>query len=210
LHGLINRAVEGFARDNYGDAFWTSVTQAADLGFSSFESMLPYTRDVTDRVVDGLADALDKSRDEVLEDVGTYLVASPNTDAIRRLLRFSGTDFVEFLNSLDELPARAQLAVPDLPVPYLELTEVDDQSFSLLVQSTPETDGVFGHVMLGLLRAMADDYGALVFLDHKPGAQGADQERGLAGADTQEVIDITLLEVAFAKAREFELGAKAG
>ncbi|MEL6992220.1 MAG: heme NO-binding domain-containing protein [Pseudomonadota bacterium] len=198
MHGLINRAVESFARDNYGDAFWTSVTQSAGLGFSSFEAMLPYTRDVTDRVLDTLADALNKPKDEVLEDLGTYLVASPNTDAIRRLLRFAGTDLEEFLNSLDELPARAKLAVPDLPMPHLELKETDAQSFSLSVQATPETDGVFGHIMLGLLRAMADDYGALVFLEHK------------YGAEAEEVIEITLLEVAFAEAREFELGAKAG
>ena len=198
MHGLINRAVESFARDNYGDAFWTSVTQSAGLDFTSFEAMLPYKRNVTDRVLDSLADALNKRKDEVLEDLGTYLVASPNTDAIRRLLRFAGTDLVDFLNSLDELPARAQLAVPDLPVPHLELRELDTQSFSLSVQATPETKGVFGHVMLGLLRAMADDYGALVFLDHK------------YGGEAEEIIDITLLEVAFAEAREFELGTKAG
>ena len=198
MHGLINRAIERFARDNYGDAFWTSVAQAAGLNFSSFEAMLPYPRDVTDRVVSALAEALDKRREEVLEDLGTFLVASPTTDGLRRLLRFAGTDFVEFLNSLDELPARAQMAVPDLPVPQLELQETDTSTFSLSVHASPETDGLFGHVMLGLLRAMADDYGALVFLDHA------------SVAAKHEVIQITLLEVAFAEAREFELGAKVG
>lgn len=198
MHGLINRAVERFARDTYGDAFWTSVAQSAELGVTTFEAMLPYKRNVTDRAVQTLADALDKPKEEVLEDIGTYLVASPKMDALRRLLRFGGTGFVEFLNTLDELPARAQLAVSDLPMPQLELREVDQTTFLLSVQSPPETDGLFGHVMLGLLRAMADDYGALVFLNHMQGEPG------------QEIIEVILLEVAFAEARAFELGAKTG
>ena len=198
MHGLINRAVERFARDTYGDAFWTSVAQSAGLDFSTFEAMLPYARDVTERVVGALAKALNKRQEEVLEDLGTYLVTSPNTEALRRLLRFGGTGFVEFLNSLDELPARAQLAVPDLPMPHLELQEVDPTTFALTVMATPETGNLFGHVMLGLLRAMADDYGALVFLNHRQDGPG------------HEVIEVILLEVAFAEAREFALGVKAG
>ncbi|MEO0372109.1 MAG: heme NO-binding domain-containing protein [Pseudomonadota bacterium] len=194
----MNRAVERFARDTYGDAFWGSVADAAGLNFTSFEAMLPYERDTTDRVVNSLADGLGKRREEVLEDIGTYLVASPKTDALRRLLRFGGTDFVEFLNSLDELPARVRMAVPDLPMPQLELKEEDPQVFELVVHPMPGTEGLFGHVLLGLLRAMADDYGALVFLDPNPGENGKD------------VIDVRLLDIDFAEAREFELGTATG
>jgi len=53
-------------------------------------------------------------------------------------------------------------------------------------------------VMMGVLRAMADDYGALVILDHH-GVQDGD-----------EVISITLIETAFAEGRSFELGARIG
>ncbi|MEM6589556.1 MAG: heme NO-binding domain-containing protein [Pseudomonadota bacterium] len=194
----MNRAVERFARDTYGDAFWTSVADEAGLTFSSFEAMLTYDRDITDRVVNSLADALGKRREEVLEDLGTYLVASPKTDALRRLLRFGGTDFVEFLNSLDELPARVGLAVPDLPMPQLELQEDEAERFSIVIRSKPGTEGLFGHVLSGLLRAMADDYGALVFLDLNP------------GEDRTDIIDVCLLDIDFAEARDFELGALAG
>ncbi|MEM7655805.1 MAG: heme NO-binding domain-containing protein [Bacteroidota bacterium] len=194
----MNRAVERFARDTYGDAFWTSVADEAGLPFTTFEAMLPYERGITDRVVNALAHALGKRREEVLEDIGTYLVASPKTDALRRLLRFGGTDFVEFLNSLDELPARVRLAVPDMPMPHLELKEKEGETFSLLLRPLPGTEGLFGPVFLGLLRAMADDYGALVFLDQNPGSNGED------------VIDVSLLDIDFAEARAFELGAQAG
>ncbi len=198
MHGLMNRAVERFARDTYGDAFWTSVTDEAGLAFTTFEAMLPYERDITDRVVNALANGLGKRREEVLEDIGTYLVASPKTDGLRRLLRFGGTDFVEFLNSLDELPARVRLAVPDLPMPQLEMREEDAETFSLVIRPQTGTEGLFGPVFLGLLRAMADDYGALVFLDSNPASSGAD------------VIDVRLLDIDFAEARAFELGVQTG
>lgn len=56
----------------------------------------------------------------------------------------------------------------------------------------------FGHVMMGALRTLADDYGALVLLDHQ------DTEDG------REMIDITLIEAGFAEGRDFDLGARAG
>ena len=52
--------------------------------------------------------------------------------------------------------------------------------------------------MVGLLRAMADDYGALVMLDRK------------SGGDGQDVIWISLVESTFAEGRSFDLGARAG
>lgn len=198
MHGLINQAIERFARDTYGDAFWQDLTQRIYLGFQKFEAMLSYDPSVTDRVLDGLAQALKKGRDEVLEDIGTYLVTAPKSDGLRRLLRFGGTDFVDFLYSLDDLPARARLALPELTIPQLELREHTSQSFSLNVYSDRKTGQIFSHAMIGLLRAMADDYGALVMLDHKGGSNG------------EEVISITLLEVSFARARSFELGARSG
>jgi hypothetical protein len=50
--------------------------------------------------------------------------------------------------------------------------------------------------MTGVLRAMADDYGALVILSNEAHQSGA------------EVISITLIESAFAEGRHFDLGAR--
>ena len=195
MHGLINQAIENFARDSYGAAFWRDITGRAGLDRDHFEAMMIYETDITTRVVDALAGKLDKPRDEVLEDIGTYLVSQAG--AVRRLLRFSGTDFVDFLHALDDLPARARLAVPDLDMPELVLREHTARSFTLTIRTAPGAAFGFGHVVMGLLRAMADDYGALVYLDYKGGSGG------------EEVIEMTLLETAFAEARAFTLGAPA-
>lgn len=195
MHGLINNTIQRFAQDAYSPALWQAAAEAAQLGFEEFEAMLSYDADVTERILKALSEELALPRDAVLEDIGTYLVSHENSERVRRLLRFGGVSFVEFLHSLDELPDRARLAVDDLVLPRLELREHAADRFSLTVMT--QIPG-FGAVMLGVLRAMADDYGALVFLEYAPGTQGV------------ENIDIQIIETAFAAGRGFELGAPAG
>ncbi|MGD9862340.1 MAG: heme NO-binding domain-containing protein [Pseudodonghicola sp.] len=199
MHGLMNRAIQSFVCNTYGEGRWKTVTEAAGLGFSDFEAMLTYEDDLTDNVLDALAAELRRDRSEVLEDLGTYLVSHPAVEALRRLLRFGGETYVDFLYSLDDLPGRARLAVSDLTLPAMELREIGPGQYSLTCG--PDQPG-FGWVMMGILRAMADDYGSLVMLEHAGACDGA--------RDGAEVIAITLVESAFSEGRAFELGARAG
>ena len=197
MHGLINQAIERFARDTYGPVFWDRLCRRQNLPVRAFEAMQTYDPVVTEEILDGLAFALGKGRDEVLEDIGTFLVSSPSTAALRRLLRFGGTSFIDFLYSLDDLPARVRLAVPELTLPQMELREHGRRSFSFVVRSDDTRKPWFGHVMVGLLRAMADDYGALVVLEHMGASPG------------REIIAIMLLEAAYTEGGAFDLGARA-
>mgnify|MGYP000214499287 CR=1 FL=1 len=193
MHGLVNRAIERFVRDSYGTEAWRAVTRRAGLEMTSFEAMLAYDDKLTEDLLGAIAAHLEKPRDEVLEDIGTYLVSHPNLEALRRLLRFGGVTFVDFLHSLDDLPGRARLAVEDLELPRLELRDHAANLFSLLCRSRYHG---FGHVMMGVLRALADDYGALVLLEYGAASDGA------------EVICITLIESAYAEGRTFDLGGR--
>jgi len=193
MHGLINRALQTFVCQTYGDDRWYRVTETAGLGFSNFEAMLNYEEDQTHRVLEALCDELARSRAEVLEDLGTYLVSNPTTEALRRLLRFGGVGYVDFLHSLDDLPDRARLAVDDLMLPTMELREQVAGQFSLTCG--PGVPG-FGWVMMGVLRAMADDYGALVLLEYE------------GRRNQHELISISLIETSFARGRSFELAAQ--
>lgn len=195
MHGLINRAIERFVRDTYGRDTWHNVMRMADLDFTEFEAMLTYDEAVTLDVLRATELILSRPQPDILEDIGTYLVSHPKLEGLRRLLRFGGSTFTEFLHSLDDLPARARLAVSDLELPQLELREHTAESFTLTCRAD---HAGFGHVIVGLLRALADDYGALVLLEHKGAREGT------------EIIDISLLSMAHARGRQFELGARAG
>jgi Haem-NO-binding len=192
MHGLVNRAVQCFLRDNYGYDLWLCVARDADVPAAGFETMVIYDPAVTEAVLLAAARNLCRPREAVLEDMGTYLVSHSTLEPLRRLLRFGGVTFTDFLLSLEDLPGRTHLALPDLALPHMTLDEDGPDLFRLTVRSPIHGAG---HVLMGLLRAMADDYGALVLLDHA----------GIAAGD--EVLRISLLDGSFSEGRRFDLAA---
>ncbi|AJE48057.1 heme NO-binding domain-containing protein [Celeribacter indicus] len=191
MHGMINRAIQCFLRDTYGPRTWQKVAENANLGFDNFEAMLSYPDQVTLDVLGHAARHLHKPVETFLEDLGTYLVSHPNVEAIRRLLRFGGENFTEFLFSLNEIEGRVRLALPDLDVPALSVEANADGTFRLICSNAMPG---FGYAVVGVMRAMADDYGALVFLEHEGWRDSG-----------EEAVTIHLLETAYAQGRSFDL-----
>jgi len=165
MHGLINKGLQAFLAETYGRETWGRIAARAEVPREGFEALLVYDARMTLALLDAAEDALGKSRTVLLEDFGTYLVSHPSTEPVRRLLRFGGLDFSEFLNSLDELPGRVGLAIPSLVLPEIETREVAPNAYE--VTCGPDVPD-FALVLAGLLRAMADDYGALVLIDAAP------------------------------------------
>lgn len=190
MHGLILRTVQTFLQDTYGTEVWECIAIRAGLETPQFEAMLHYDASVLQTLLDAAAAELNKPVETLLEDIGTYLISHPNSAGVRRLLRFGGVDFSEFLYSLEDLPDRVQLAVCDLVLPRLELRTCNENHFDLRVCGSLVG---FGHVLVGVLRAMADDYGALALLDHT-GRVGQFEE-----------IAITVVETDFFEGRNFDL-----
>lgn len=193
MHGLINCGIQRFVTESYGAAKWRAIMRQAGMDFVDFEAMWIYDDAITPAVLAASCDVLDRQFEDLMEDIGTFLVSHPSVEALRRLLRFGGVTFIDFLHSLDDLPDRVRLAVSDLQLPHLELFENSHQEYSLLCYSK---DVGWGHLFMGVLRAMADDYGVLAFLDHK------------GSSDGYEAVQITLLETEFASGKGFELGAR--
>lgn len=190
MHGLINRSFESFLRITYGQSLWAGVAEDLDAGFEAFETVLHYDDALSYRMLDSASTRLGKPPETLLEDFGTFLVAAPAAQRVRRLLRFGGVDYEDFLASLEDLRGRARLAVPDLDLPQLELEDRGGGLYRLICRSPHKG---FGHVYLGLLRALADDYGALVLIDFEGDADGA------------EVLTIRLADTDFAEGRAFDL-----
>lgn len=193
MHGLINRSFQNFMRDSYGREKWLEAAARAGVSPPDFEAMLTYDDALTPKVLDAMATLLDRSRADLMEDIGIYLVTHPNTEAVRRLLRFGGVTFEDFLHSLDDLPDRARMAVADLHLPAIELHAHGAGRFSLIC-ACPVAG--FGHLMAGVLRAIADDYGALALIDIDGTVAG------------QETVCIQLVEAEYADGRIFELGKR--
>ncbi len=198
MHGLINKALQSFLGDAFGADAWRAIAVhsgvAQRLGPEGFESMQLYDDTLTEAVLDAAVTVLRRPRDSLLEDLGTYLISNEKMEPLRRLLRFGGVSFTEFLYSLDDLQGRSHLAVPDLDLPEFSIEERGAGQFTLVCRGC--TPG-FGHVMVGVLRALADDYGALAVLEHHGMTVGKD-----------EGIAIDVHDPAFHTGRQFDLTAE--
>ncbi|MFQ6552571.1 heme NO-binding domain-containing protein [Aestuariibius insulae] len=184
MHGLINRAIQCFIEDTYGSSAWIEIAARSSLPDGEFEALRLYDPALTDTLIATATKHLDKDRASLLEDLGTYLVSHPNRASLRRLLRFGGQNFDDFLHSIDDLPDWARLAVPDLTLPGLELHSLGQGEYRIEIEENFR--GAI-HVALGLLRGMADDYGVLAVLslssDHPGVAVQVHEHQFSAGRD---------------------------
>lgn len=163
MHGLVNRTIEQFLRQSQGDALWSEIAASAGVDLRGFQAMRNYPDEVTERLLRVSGQRLAKTESELLEDIGHWIA---QIEPLRRLLRFSGTTFEEFLLSLDELPDRVRMVLPDLSLPRIAVAHGQDSD--MLVRLNGEAPQ-WAHIFCGLIRAIADDYGALVLLLEEDG-----------------------------------------
>lgn len=192
MQGLVLRSLQGYLRDTFGPVAWADIVREAALPVESFEPMLRYPPGLADTLAATAAQRLGRPAEELWEDLGTYLVTNPNYESLRRLLRFGGVGFSDFLHSLEELPGRARLALPDLDVPDLALEELGPERFRLTCRF--HVRGA-SQVLMGVLMAMADDYGALIVIDQ------------VTEQNDQAVILIHMPDASHASGRRFDLAS---
>ena len=157
MQGLVNRAIEGFARAPYGDALWSAAAKAAGADPRGFALMRNYDDALTGNLLHELARRLSRSPRELAEDVGAWTAAIPS---IRRLLRFAGPDFHSFMLALPELHARVAMVVRGLDLPQIDLSAAPG-GWVVTMGREP----IWLHALCGMLHAMADDYGVLAVVE---------------------------------------------
>lgn len=184
MHGLINRSIERFIRESYGEEAWGDIVVRIGLAAGRFEGFRRYSDPLTLRLIAAGAERLAKPEAELLEDFGAWLA---RTEPIRRLLRFSGADFADFILTLEELPGRVRMIVPDLEMPRIHVAATAPDRFRVTTsRGLPE----WRSVLAGILRAMSDDYGALALI-----------------VDEGAAISVDVSDQSFFEARDFDLGA---
>lgn len=164
MHGLMNRAIEGFVRQGYGAPCWRAAAGRIGLEEDGFQPFRRYPFAVTRQLTAAVGAILDKPEAEVIEDVGAWLA---RVESVRRLLRFSGSDFSDFVLSLEELPGRIRMVLPDLEAPEIAVAVHGPQAYRITLAGD---DWLWRALIAGMLRAMSDDYGALALIVDEDGA----------------------------------------
>jgi hypothetical protein len=223
MHGLVNKALETFLAATFGRDRWQAIVlrSGLDLGDDGFDSMRLYEGWQAEALLAAAVHVLDRSRESLLEDLGTFLICNPGQDSVRRLMRFGGSSFSDFLLSLDDLPGRSRLAVPDLGLPDLTVIEDGPGRFLLECRRMPSGLPGVGHVCAGVLRALADDYGVLAVIEHRgsvadpvtgqppSGEVGGVPERRRVSVPV-EVLSIVVHDPDYQPGRRFDLALAAG
>lgn len=208
MHGLVNKAFQSFLSDTFGVPAWHGVLLRAGLwdsvGAEGFDPLHVYGPEVAPAILSAAVAELGRPCDQLLEDMGIYLVSNPRTERLRRLLRFGGLTFTDFLGSLDDLPGRARLAVPDLDLPEIALDPAGEGRFVLTFRACVPG---FSQVMMGILRTLADDYGALVVIEAVEGPGADPCGRGPQPADERLVLVVH--DPDFHAGRAFDLSGAA-
>ena len=189
MYGLLLRSLQSYVSRSFGQKLWSEVLFLGGFASQGFEPLLPYEPVVFKSVLGLTAEKLERPESVVLEDLGTYMIVGASKGVARRLLRYGGPNFSDFLLSLEDLADRARLALADIKFPNLYLREVERGGFEISVRFNPPE---LSFVLLGALRAMADDYGALVTIE----------DRGVENGNS--ILIVRLLEQRFAQAKKFE------
>lgn len=183
MHWLVRKSIESFLRDTYNERLCRTACHVPGAGSQQDFILDRHSRDL----IDDAARFLDKTESDLLEDLGAWIARQERT---RRLLRFSGRNFREFLLNLELLPDRMRMIVPDLPMPQMRV--VEDGGDCLRVE-IPSDRSEWLHAIAGLIRCMADDYGVL----------------GLIWTDDDRVI-VQISDGAFTSGRSFWPGEDDG
>lgn len=151
MNRLIDHALRAFLARTYGPDLARFVADETDVLRALPE--LPVVEFAT-AGLSRAANYVSKPTSEMFEDLGAWMT---RIEPIRRLLRFSGRDFHDFLLRLEELPGRSHLVLPRLGVPALTIKAEDRSVWLIMADPAP----AWQHLLMGIVRSMADDYGAL-------------------------------------------------
>lgn len=193
MHGLIGRALECFLKDMHGGGLCAAALRRADLPADGFRSTRQYPVSAVQGALREASAVLGLPVEALLTDLGVWIVSRKRNEPLRRLVRFGGGDFRGFLYSLEDLPARGRLAMPDLELPRIALR---DGAPSYEIRTQYKGCGA-GWVLCGLLRGMADDYGALAVVEHR----GIERRKGVC----TERVSVEIADDAHSAGRGFEL-----
>ncbi|TKW67003.1 MAG: hypothetical protein DI616_07995 [Paracoccus denitrificans] len=159
MHGFIVRGIELFLRARHGAAVWAAVSTDAGVDRRGTMLMRSYQSEAAMALFNAASSRLRISREELLEDIGGWI---PRIDNVRHIMRFSGSNFEDFVLSLDDLHDRARVVLPGLDLPRIATRPMAQRQYRLSI-AADEAD--WYPVLAGFLRGMADDYGVLAIVE---------------------------------------------
>lgn len=163
MYGLVNRAIEGLVRQQFGDDAWAKICVRAEIERPSFVAMETYDDAITYGLVAAASEELGLEPSEVLEAFGEFWTSYTIEEGYGDLLSMMGNTLDEFLDNLDTMHARIGGTMPELVPPSFEREPQEDGSSILHYRSPREG---LAPMVIGLVKGLAKRYGVKIDVQH--------------------------------------------
>lgn len=162
MYGLVNKAIEGLVRQQFGDDAWARIKERAGWTGAHFVSMEAYDDSVTYKLVGAASEELKLPPAQILEAFGDYWTTYTIEVGYGDTLGLMGDTLEEFLDNLDALHARVGMTMPGLVPPSFSREEIGPDEWILHYSS--EREGL-APMVTGLLKGLARRFDETVELE---------------------------------------------
>lgn len=152
MYGLLHEALREVVIAHAGEDAWTGVALRAGSPSTVFIMMRPYPDALLYSLLDESSRTLRLDRDTLLERVGEQWALKVGPRAFGDLFDMCGGSFRAFLDNLQSLHTRMQLACPHLRPPQLAVEELGPAAARITYLS--EREGL-APLVVGLLKGLA-------------------------------------------------------
>lgn len=166
MFGMIHRSARDMVHEQFGEAAWDKVLEAAGLDEGALVSAQNYPDEVTFRLIGAAAQTAGLSVEDTLVAFGRYWVRSADKGPYASTLRMLGSNLLESLTNLDSI----QLAMPEARLPQFRVVSHDAQGIRVAYHS--HRQGLEPFVQ-GLLEGLLDRFstaGAVTLAGEDEGA----------------------------------------
>lgn len=173
MYGLVNRAIEGLVRQEFGAETWERIKKRANVEEAGFVAMDRYDDALTYGLVGAASAELELAPEQILEAFGEYWTVYTIEEGYGDILSMMGTSLDEFLDNLDSMHERIASTMPGLVPPSFRREPQDDGSSILHYTSTRPG---LAPMVTGLIRGLAKRFTVEVAIEHlEPAEDGAER-----------------------------------
>ncbi|MEE9334386.1 MAG: heme NO-binding domain-containing protein [Granulosicoccaceae bacterium] len=172
MYGMVNRGIEDFVVSSAGVDKWNQIKKIADLELPEFLDSSLYNDDTTYKLVESASQVLNIAPEAVLRGFGRHWILYTGREGWASVFDLGGENMVDFLNGLDSMHARVQIALPDAKMPLFSV--IEKNGYLELTYRSPRP--CLAPMVLGLLDGLAEQFNetwdvSLIESDSCPGCE---------------------------------------
>jgi len=162
MYGMVNRAIEDLVVSSTSVEVWNQIKHEAGLELGAFIDSSQYNDDVTYKLVEAASKVLETPAEDILHAFGRHWILYTGKEGWAAIFDLGGDNMLDFINGLDSMHARVQVALPDAQMPEFSVIERTD--YLELTYRSPR----FGlaPMVLGLLDGLAEQFNEQWLVEH--------------------------------------------